>query len=738
MIGPKFYAWDRNGKPLAGGKLYTYQARTNTPKVTYQSEDQEVENTNPVILNGEGYANVYLDGSYKMVLKDSKDSEIWSSDPVTSAQANEWTNCFAATYVGPSAFKVAGNQTDIYLEGRTLRINNNAAEYKYAQVESAVYAGSETSVVVNDAVITTGLDSVCTSVISINAHNDTYKRNDPGAHDIIYRRATTKSEVESGVFVVGSRLELTDRGNAPFDVTSGGSVNGVTTIDAGNGNTAKLVSVGGEVNSTWLGVNQGEDISIAIELAASMVSVSKINILQNYLFSNTCTLPSNIEIDGKNAGIFIMDPDLESIAIQGSSVDNVKISNLSLSTTQEEPIGGNQRFIQFNSSKRIRIENLNLYNCKNQAIVLDNCQHSKVSSISSERSYGTVITLRNNCSLCEVSNCSLEKNGYLTDEITGVFGRGFLVWESNNISVSNMDIKESSEYGFRVYSENGDTLPCENIAISNVNIEDAEKICFYIFNASGLISNITINNLNVKAGVADSRAVALEGDRITLVGGNLESKLPQQLTAIALNNGRDITVDNVNIKDFANVLSYGQSVPAQNATISKINAVDILRVSSGIIGDGHTIKDSEFLFDDSASMFALGLGDGESTIDNNLFDGAYRVLEFSDSPSKITNNKSKNTKNLSVRKYGTSLAGMTMHSNSWDIASNPAEFGRISELNCHGENDHCVLVTNAIPTVLTYPLRSIAYCNVHASLTSHIGWVQTSLGVWNTFGAITP
>lgn len=182
MIGPKFYAWDRNGKPLAGGKLYTYQARTNTPKATYQSEDQEVENTNPVILNGEGYANVYLDGSYKMVLKDSKDTEIWSSDPVTSAQADEWTNCFAATYTGPSAFKVAGNQTDIYIVGRTLRINNNASEYEYVQVESAVYASGETSVVVNEPVVTTGLNSVCTSVISIISHDSTIFREKPGSH----------------------------------------------------------------------------------------------------------------------------------------------------------------------------------------------------------------------------------------------------------------------------------------------------------------------------------------------------------------------------------------------------------------------------------------------------------------------------------------------------------------------------------------------------------------------------
>lgn len=166
IIGPKFYAWDRNGKPLAFGKLYTYQARTNTPKPTYQSEDQQVENTNPVILNGEGYANVYLDGSYKMVLKDKDENEIWSSDPVTSASADEWTNCYSAVYVSSTSFKFFGNQTAEYRKDRKVRIDNNTTEYAYTKIVSSTYANGETSVVVADPVVATSVGDVCTSIVS--------------------------------------------------------------------------------------------------------------------------------------------------------------------------------------------------------------------------------------------------------------------------------------------------------------------------------------------------------------------------------------------------------------------------------------------------------------------------------------------------------------------------------------------------------------------------------------------
>ncbi len=165
MIGPKFYAWDRNGKPLAFGKLYTYQARTNAPKATYQSEDQIVENSNPVILNGEGYANIYLNGSYKMVLKDKDENEIWSADPVSAAEPSEWVLCLTAGYVSPTSFFVNGNFTAQYEKGRRVRIDNNSSVYAYATIRDSVYAGNQTTITIDDPVVQTGIVESCISIV---------------------------------------------------------------------------------------------------------------------------------------------------------------------------------------------------------------------------------------------------------------------------------------------------------------------------------------------------------------------------------------------------------------------------------------------------------------------------------------------------------------------------------------------------------------------------------------------
>jgi hypothetical protein len=80
-----------NFAPLAGGKLYTYQSGTTTPQVTYTNAGGLTANTNPVILDANGEASIWLDValSYKFVLKDSNDVEQWTTDGVIGLSTND-------------------------------------------------------------------------------------------------------------------------------------------------------------------------------------------------------------------------------------------------------------------------------------------------------------------------------------------------------------------------------------------------------------------------------------------------------------------------------------------------------------------------------------------------------------------------------------------------------------------------------------------------------------------------
>lgn len=76
---------DESGAPLVGGRLYTYDAGTTTPRPTYADSAGAVPNTNPVVLDARGEATVFWSGAYKVVLKDADDALVWAVDGVTSA-----------------------------------------------------------------------------------------------------------------------------------------------------------------------------------------------------------------------------------------------------------------------------------------------------------------------------------------------------------------------------------------------------------------------------------------------------------------------------------------------------------------------------------------------------------------------------------------------------------------------------------------------------------------------------
>lgn len=75
---------DSAGRPLVGGKLYTYAAGTSAPQGTWIDAGQTTPNTNPIILDARGEATIFWSGSYKVVLTDALDAVIWTQDNVVS------------------------------------------------------------------------------------------------------------------------------------------------------------------------------------------------------------------------------------------------------------------------------------------------------------------------------------------------------------------------------------------------------------------------------------------------------------------------------------------------------------------------------------------------------------------------------------------------------------------------------------------------------------------------------
>jgi hypothetical protein len=81
---PKIQFFANDGTPLVGGKLYSYAAGSTTPLATYTTYAGTVANTNPVILDSRGEANVWLGaGPYKLALYDSVKALIWTVDNIT-------------------------------------------------------------------------------------------------------------------------------------------------------------------------------------------------------------------------------------------------------------------------------------------------------------------------------------------------------------------------------------------------------------------------------------------------------------------------------------------------------------------------------------------------------------------------------------------------------------------------------------------------------------------------------
>lgn len=85
LLGIKTRFTNDLGSPLVGGQVYTYFAGTSTNQDSYSDAALTVPNTNPVILDDTGSADIFLKGSYRIRVFDKSGRFIEEQDNVTQA-----------------------------------------------------------------------------------------------------------------------------------------------------------------------------------------------------------------------------------------------------------------------------------------------------------------------------------------------------------------------------------------------------------------------------------------------------------------------------------------------------------------------------------------------------------------------------------------------------------------------------------------------------------------------------
>lgn len=253
--------FDDNGNPLSGGKLYTYDAGTTTPKTTWTTAAETTPNANPVVLNSAGRATVFLNGSYRFDLKTSADVLISSTDNVTSfaALTSNIPNSQLATM---NANTIKANATNGTSVPQDLAINTNS-------IIGRISAGNLSSVG-----LPSDLSSFSTSSLTLGGADK--KR------QIILNAPVDSSGYNSSLPATSGSLSITTQNitsSAPLWVTSGAGYDATGQVNRRGVSTANLTFSGNTGSASISSITRvGTTATLTTSAAHNLVTGSEVTV----------------------------------------------------------------------------------------------------------------------------------------------------------------------------------------------------------------------------------------------------------------------------------------------------------------------------------------------------------------------------------------------------------------------------------------------------------------------------
>lgn len=151
------------GLPAAGYLLYTYAANTTTPQATYSNRAGTVANANPIVLDTQGRATIYLpqDQTFDYVLKTTGGVTVWTQQGVESALSG--ADLAASTGSSLVGFKQSGTGAvarTMQDRGRERVSAKDFGAVGDAAIVAGVLTGTNDSAALNLAIAACGTDKV--------------------------------------------------------------------------------------------------------------------------------------------------------------------------------------------------------------------------------------------------------------------------------------------------------------------------------------------------------------------------------------------------------------------------------------------------------------------------------------------------------------------------------------------------------------------------------------------------
>jgi hypothetical protein len=318
---------DATGAPLVGGLLYTYAAGTTTPQASYTDSTGATANTNPVVLDARGEANIWLaSATYKFKLASSDNTELWTVDNISAPTSSlspvlSGNVTIDSNSAGP-ALKITQTGT-----GPVLRVQDSVdPDVTPFIIDSTGQVGigtqsPSTALDVDNGVIQLSSSGVSRTTISADASNSTI--NSPSTRGLILSTGgTPRITIASGGGVTFSGAVTASGGatitgnvavtgtlssTGALTVSSGGaSITGGLTVPSGGAAITGNSTVTGTLNATsTLTAQNGLTVSAGgLTVSAGGASITGNSTVTGTLnATSTLTAQNGLTVSAGGAGI---------------------------------------------------------------------------------------------------------------------------------------------------------------------------------------------------------------------------------------------------------------------------------------------------------------------------------------------------------------------------------------------------------------------------------------------------